>query len=212
MVLVYVNGGRVKRDFDDAKLKIEECKLGFEREVNFAHVQSNMDFQKAVTKAIVSVQVVEDAPRARVTTLPFGRNASFVCRDNVLERIQTGLYPTQPGLGTGCATRSCVIHGMGGVGKTQTSLEFAYRFTKPHCAIFWLRAETPAELAETFGRIARVLNLAKDSEMQDQTQLATLAQQWLSKRKTPRQPALFREYLGEYYYHVLTFLQTPIGC
>lgn len=153
---------------------MKECKDGFEREVNFAHIESTSRIHKAITQTILSrVEVT------KVTTLPFGRNASFVCRDNVLKRIEDGLYPAKPD--PGCGTRSCVIHGMGGVGKTQTVLEFAYRFSRPDCYIFWLQTETPTELAETFSRIAKVLNLAKDSEIQDQTQLITLAQQWLSK-------------------------------
>jgi hypothetical protein len=174
MFLVYWNGGRVKRDFDEAKTRVEECKVGFEREVNFAHIQSTSRFHGAIAETLASRAEV-----TKVTTLPFGRNASFVCRDSVLSKIEEGLYPVKPK--PGCGTRSCVIHGMGGVGKTQTSLEFAYRCSKPECCIFWLQAETPAQLAETFSGIARVLNLAKDSEIQDQTQLITLAQQWLSK-------------------------------
>ncbi|CAI7622461.1 unnamed protein product [Penicillium glandicola] len=119
------------------------------------------------------------APGLKVTTLPFGRNSSFVCRDAVLKRMKDGFsfHGSKPQSGT----ISCVIHGMGGVGKTQTALEFAYNFARPQDSIFWLQGETLTGLAETFSRIAKVLNLASDSEIQDQTQLITLAQQWLSR-------------------------------
>ncbi|KAH7000615.1 hypothetical protein EDB80DRAFT_114451 [Ilyonectria destructans] len=168
------SSGNVKRRFDDAKTKVVECRANFERDVNFAHIEATSRMHKQITQTMRSRVEV-----SKVTTLPFGRNASFVSRDHVLQQIEEGLYPAQPD--PGCGTRSCVIHGMGGVGKTQTGLEFAYRLSKPDCCIFWLRAETAVELAGSFSRIAKVLNLAKDSEIQDQTQLITLAQQWLSK-------------------------------
>lgn len=168
--------GHVKRGFDNARLKVEECKLEFEREVNFAHIETTSHINKAISHGLMSSMEF-----IKVTTLPFNRNSSFVCRDEVLERINEGLYPEN--LNAGSGTRSCVLHGMGGVGKTQTALEFAYRFPRSASSVFWLQAESPAELAETFGRIARVLNLAKDAEIQDQTQLVVLAQKWLSKSK-----------------------------
>ncbi|KAK7428466.1 hypothetical protein QQZ08_005085 [Neonectria magnoliae] len=171
---VYLNGGRVKQGFDDTKAKVDECKVSFEREVHFAHIESTNRIHKAITQTILSrVEVT------KVTTLPFGRNASFASRDHVLDIINNGLYPAQSN--AGCGTRSCVINGMGGIGKTQTALEFVYRFSKQDGCIFWLRAEMPAKLAKTLSRIAKVLTLAKDSKIQDQTQLITLAQQWLSK-------------------------------
>jgi hypothetical protein len=193
-IAVWFNGGQVKRSFDDARSKVEECKTDFEREANFAHIESSSRVHKALVKSVfTSIEV------KKVTTIPFGRNASFVCRDDVLQRIEEGLYPrsTEPRSGT----RSCVIHGMGGVGKTQTGLEFAYRLCKPDCCIFWLRAEKPADLAETFGRIAIVLNLGKEADIQDQTQLITLAQQWLSKSESTQ--------LSVYYW--LTFWQILTG-
>ncbi|KAK3984497.1 hypothetical protein QBC44DRAFT_252748 [Cladorrhinum sp. PSN332] len=174
LVKVYWNGGQVKRNFDKAKANVEDRKVEFEREVNWAHIEQTNQIHAALAKAPGSEPKVSKA-----TTLPFGRNASFVCRDHVLKQIEDGLHKGNPSSRPG--TRSCVVHGMGGVGKTQTSLEFAYRHAKPNCSIFWLRAETPTELAESFSRIAKALNLAKDSDIQDQTQLVTLAQQWLSR-------------------------------
>lgn len=158
---------------------MEKEKTNFEKEVNFAHIQTTGRFQQIMTTTFLPR--FEDT-QAKVTTLPFGRNSSFVCRDDLLKSMEEELYPVDGG--TGCGTRSCVIHGMGGMGKTQTALEFVYRFPKPQRVVFWLRAETAPELAETFSRIAQVLNLAQDSEIQDQTQLIILAQKWLSTRKS----------------------------
>ncbi|KAI0534299.1 hypothetical protein GGR58DRAFT_516246 [Xylaria digitata] len=168
LLLVYLKGGPVERGFNDAKVRVENCKLVFESEVNFAHIETASRIHKQITNATISRAEV-----SKVKTLPFGCNSSFICRHEILK----------PQPESGCGTRSCTIHGMGGVGKTQTALEFRYRLSKPDCCIFWLRAETPVELADTFSRIARALNLAKDSEIQDQSQLITLAQQGLSKHK-----------------------------
>jgi len=59
--------------------------VGFEREVNFAHIETTSQFHKALAETLCSRTRVP-----HVTTLPYGRNSSFVCRDSVLSRIEPG--------------------------------------------------------------------------------------------------------------------------
>ena len=46
------------------------------------------------------------------------------------------------------------IHGLGGVGKTQLAIEYAYRFAADYDAVWWVRAEEPATLAADFADLA----------------------------------------------------------
>lgn len=84
------------------------------------------------------------------------RNFRFVGRSTVLNDIHDTLNQARQGSrGPAC----CVIHGMAGIGKTQTALEYTYIHGDEYLAIFWLRAETLVELNRSFGMIATKLKL-----------------------------------------------------
>ncbi|MCJ1246224.1 hypothetical protein MMC30_003430 [Trapelia coarctata] len=93
-----------------------------------------------------------------VTTLPTFRNFSFVGRDDVLKDMHNLLLPpnSSPPSGPSC----CVLHGLGGQGKSQTALEYAFRYRDAYDATFWLQAETDQELARSYALIAKKLGLS----------------------------------------------------
>lgn len=76
--------------------------------------------------------------------------------------------------------KKCVLHGLGGTGKTQTALEYTYRFRKYYDYIFWLRAEHPYELAESYSVIAAVSGVQADVDSVDQKYNIKLAWEWLA--------------------------------
>src|SRR5450759_3408266 len=55
--------------------------------------------------------------------VPFLRNPFFTGSEKILEVLHTRLGSDQ----VGALTRSSALHGLGGVGKTQIALEYAYR-------------------------------------------------------------------------------------
>src|SRR5260370_39115952 len=66
-------------------------------------------------------------PRAAlppVWTLPFARNPLFFGRDDLLTRMHTNLYAGR----VTALSQTQAISGLGGIGKTQLALEYAYRF------------------------------------------------------------------------------------
>ena len=80
------------------------------------------------------------------------RNPNFTGRSSELERIQTGLVNS--------ATMTVqALHGMGGVGKTQTAMEYAHCHASGYDLVWWLAAEQPALLAEQFAALADQLGL-----------------------------------------------------
>jgi cellulose biosynthesis protein BcsQ len=82
------------------------------------------------------------------------RNASFTGRDAVLTKIRGDLA----GSVSDFPTKVVVLHGMGGVGKTQLALEYTYRFMADYDLVWWISAEHPdgvttalAELGDRLG-------------------------------------------------------------
>lgn len=84
----------------------------------------------------------------------------FVGREAVLALLHSELIPSfmesDISLRAQC---SCVIHAIGGMGKTETILEYTYRYRQCYTHIFWLRAQIGATLLESFLEIVAKLDL-----------------------------------------------------
>jgi tetratricopeptide (TPR) repeat protein len=70
------------------------------------------------------------------------------------------------------------ISGLGGIGKTQTAVAYAYRHREDYQAVFWVRAATELDLRTGFVEIARVLNLP-EKDAQDQDETVRAVKRWL---------------------------------
>lgn len=76
-------------------------------------------------------------------------------------------------------TQSSALHGLGGVGKTQIALEYAYRYVMEYSAVFWIGAETDEQITASLLNIAEVLRLPEQAD-KDQQRVIAAVQQWLS--------------------------------
>jgi hypothetical protein len=89
--------------------------------------------------------------RDPITTVLTARNIIFTGRDGVLENLHLKLKPSFAPTDVSQYVRSsCVIHGIGGMGKTETVLEYTYRYRSCYSHIFWLHAERDATLLSSF--------------------------------------------------------------
>lgn len=79
------------------------------------------------------------------------RNLMFTGREDIMEQLEKALIPAGSDPFPAPTTRrSCVLHAIGGMGKTQIALEYTHRYAEHYTHIFWVRAETEAVLAESF--------------------------------------------------------------
>ncbi|MEU4131468.1 FxSxx-COOH system tetratricopeptide repeat protein [Streptomyces wuyuanensis] len=97
--------------------------------------------------------------RARVPLAPVTyrlppRNAHFTGRDAALREVRQRLTSTD-----GVATLA--VHGLGGVGKTQLAVEYAYRYLPKYRFVAFLDAEHPELVARQFVSLAGELGLAE---------------------------------------------------
>jgi hypothetical protein len=78
----------------------------------------------------------------------------FVGRDTEMEQLEEFF---QPGSLNPSRRRVYVIHGLGGIGKTQLAIEYARKYHKRYNAVFWLDGSSKDSLYQSLAKIAHSL-------------------------------------------------------
>jgi tetratricopeptide (TPR) repeat protein len=77
------------------------------------------------------------------------------------------------------ATKAAALTGIGGIGKTQTAIEYAHRHRADYKAVFWSRADRDAPLLSGFAALAHTLDLPERNE-KEQSVVAGGVTRWLA--------------------------------
>jgi tetratricopeptide (TPR) repeat protein len=114
-----------------------------------------------------------DVPRPSVWNIPYPRNPFFTGRDNLLAQLTAAVQKAPAAL-----TQPHAISGLGGIGKTQVAVEYAYRSHADYQAVLWVRADTRENIVSDFVTIAGLLELPEKDE-QDQLIAVQAVKKWL---------------------------------
>ncbi|WAO84617.1 PNP-UDP-1 domain-containing protein [Fusarium falciforme] len=91
--------------------------------------------------------------------LAYDRNENFVPRPGINSKLDQ-LLPSNSD-----EFQSAALWGLGGSGKTQVALQYAYgRCRNPDCSVFWVHADTEATFTQDYNRVADALGLGSFSE------------------------------------------------
>src|SRR5450755_831463 len=163
----------------------------------FAHLQALPTDAKAITtwnnrdEAWTEVatgirQVIEELPPLSVKTpsaalppvwnVPYPQNVLFTGREQLLMQLTTTLHAGQPT----ALSQPQAISGLGGIGKTQLALEYAYRSRGDYQAVLWTQADTRENLTSSYLTIATLLNLPEKGE-QESTRVIVAVKNWLQR-------------------------------
>lgn len=103
-------------------------------------------------------------------------NKTFVGREAELEDINN--YFTADLLENAPGTRCCMLHGLGGQGKTQTALAYYWKYREEYKAAFWIKSSTKTEIEQSFVQVARKLRQANVLEPDSQNSSPEMAVEW----------------------------------
>lgn len=114
-----------------------------------------------------------DAPAAGGPpwNVPLPRNPFFTGRAQVLEDLHRELNDGG----------RAALSGMGGIGKTQTAAEYAYRHRGEYKAVLWAKADGEDSLKADFAALAARLNLPEKDET-DRDKAVSAVKRWLEER------------------------------
>jgi tetratricopeptide (TPR) repeat protein len=107
---------------------------------------------------------------APIWRVPYRRNVSFTGREGLLEELHRA------------STRGAAVAltGLGGIGKTQLALEYAYRHRDEYRVVWWVRADDEATLAADYAGLAAALGLP-EREAKEQAVVVAAVRLWLEQ-------------------------------
>lgn len=106
--------------------------------------------------------------------VPYRRNPFFTGNEEKLSQLQQALQQTN----AAALSQPQGISGLGGIGKTQMALEYAYRHQRDYQAVLWVGADSASTLTSEFVSIAHALGLPERGE-QDQQAIVKAVMHWL---------------------------------
>ena len=109
-----------------------------------------------------------------IWNIPHRRNSYFTGREKLLSGLAAALRAGQ----TTALSQPQAISGLGGIGKTQIALEYAYRYHQDYQAVLWTSADTLDTLISGFVGFADLLPLPQKGE-KDQLIVVEAVKNWL---------------------------------
>ncbi|RMZ91103.1 hypothetical protein DV736_g1663, partial [Chaetothyriales sp. CBS 134916] len=109
---------------------------------------------------------------------PHTKNKRFWPREDILSRIESALLPTPASVANTNGSqddqedepntlRTYVLHGIGGVGKTELAIEFVFRHKDKFDAVFILHGDTSSRLSSEYIQMADKLGLNYDGDAEN---------------------------------------------
>lgn len=121
-------------------------------------------------------EIANEEPKILPTlwNVPYRRSPFFIGREEVLKHLHNALRASK----TSVLTQPQAISGLGGSGKTQIAMEYAYRHRDDYSVVLWVKADTYETLTSDFVTIADSLKLP-EKNVQDRKIIVNAVKQWL---------------------------------
>ncbi|GHO78144.1 hypothetical protein KSD_59150 [Ktedonobacter sp. SOSP1-85] len=110
-----------------------------------------------------------------VWMVPYRRNPLFTGREQILQQLYNSFLTDRAAV----LTQGQAISGLGGIGKTQIVVEYAYRHREDYRFVLWVNAASLSTLTADFLSIAQHLQLPQRVEQEEELIVAAV-RHWLA--------------------------------
>ncbi|UUU23387.1 FxSxx-COOH system tetratricopeptide repeat protein [Streptomyces sp. DSM 40750] len=190
----FLNSRRARRAWDDAvrvggrgprnrpvAVRVDDVRLGLPQSGRGAIDLSRLDEERAYTTLLTGLDhpdVLPAAPGAAARFPNTGTRISnvqprypwFTGRSPILDRLRERLVSGRSG-----QRLPQVLHGLGGVGKSQLAREYAHRFKADYDLVWWIDAEQPDLVPPKVAALARELGLPVGDDVSEAAEAAMAA-------------------------------------
>jgi tetratricopeptide (TPR) repeat protein len=111
-----------------------------------------------------------------IWNVPYHHHPFFTGRESLLKQIYDNLTAGK----TTALAQPQTINGLGGVGKTQCAVEYAYRHRQEYRYVFWVNAASRETLIADYLTIASLLKFPEQSEP-EQSRIVERVKNWLTE-------------------------------
>ena len=180
-ILRKVDWQSFKNDFSRTIMRIRRMSPAVEIEADMARMAKDELNYKEVLDLMHAIKVgkgtgAED--KVRYNNIPHPINSKFSGRDDVLEKVDAAIVDPD---GTSSSLRSLALFGLGGVGKTQIAIQFAYRNLDKFDVVLWVAADNAISIGQSLKTVAEGLNLfGADDDTKDAAAAVWKVKNWLS--------------------------------
>jgi len=117
------------------------------------------------------ISAQHSSPSVYVWNIPYLRNPLFTGREDQLSQLHENLTENK----TTSLTQA--LSGLGGIGKTQTAIEYAYRYREEYHYVLWINAATHDTIITSVLELAAYLHLPQH---QNQNQIVADVKAWFA--------------------------------
>jgi transcriptional regulator with XRE-family HTH domain/tetratricopeptide (TPR) repeat protein len=118
------------------------------------------------------LQRTEEPGEQPIWFVPYQRNRFFTGRETFFETMRSRLMNSK------VRPHALAINGLGGIGKTQLVVEYAYHYRSSYAAVLWFDADSRESLLDSYVRLANELELPEKGA-QDRNVTRSIVQRWL---------------------------------
>jgi hypothetical protein len=149
------------------------------RDEAWTHVVQEL--RKVIASLKTTTPLPSSPPTSRIWHIPYRRNPLFTGREELLQQLYDRFTASNSSK-TVALSQAQAISGLGGIGKTQVALEYAYRYSHQYRYVFWISAATPETLLSDFVKLAPLLSIF-EKDVQEPYVTVTAVKKWLTQQR-----------------------------